>query len=185
VSVTVAPSNASVVFQLASLLLDYPQEATDDLAPLQAAVAELPNGEARAELGAFLDWSSATTPRAREETYVATFELNASACLYLTAHHAGDKRERGRRLLGLRDLYRSQGFEPSTRELPDYLPLVLEYAAAAPAGHHVLQRERAALEELRHCLAAHENPFEHVVAAVLSQLNGMRASPPQEGRRGR
>ena len=184
-SVTGAPSNASVVFQLASLLIDYPQKATDDLAPLQAAVAELPHGEVRAELEAFLDWSSATTPRAREETYVATFELGASACLYLTAHHAGDKRERGRRLLALRDLYRSHGFEPSTRELPDYLPLVLEYAAAAPVGHLVLQHEREALEELRHSLATHENPFEHVVAAVLSQLDGIQARPPQGGRRGR
>ena len=184
-SATAAPSSASIVFQAASLLLDYPQEATDNLAPLQAAVAELPHGEVRAELEAFLDWSIATTPREREETYVATFELNASACLYLTAHHAGDKRERGHKLLVMRDLYRSHGFEPATRELPDYLPLMLEYAAAAPDGHLVLQHEREALEELRHSLVAHDNPFAHVVAAVLSQLDATQARPPQEEQRGR
>ena len=71
------------------------------------------------------------------------------------------------------------------RELPDYLPLMLEYAAAAPDGHLVLQHEREALEGLRHSLVAHDNPFAHVVAAVLSQLDATQARPPQEEQRGR
>jgi nitrate reductase delta subunit len=183
-----AESQGAVVFQAASLLLDYPQPEAVDLTFLARAVAELPAGEARRRLETFLGWWTALTPRAREEGYVETFDLSAKASLYLTARRRGDKRYRGRELLALREEYRRHGLEASRRELPDYLPLMLEFAAAVPEGRRPLERERPALEELRRSLETLESPFQDVVAAVLDQLDrgvgwarGGRAKP-RDGR---
>ena len=180
-------SAAAVTFQVASLLLDYPQQDEADLSLVAQAVAELPRGESRSHLKAFLDWWCELAPRAREEAYVATFELNARASLYLTARHSGDKRQRGRELLALREEYRSQGLEASGRELPDFLPLVLEFAAAVPQGPQALERERATIAKLQRSLAARESPFSEVVAAVLAQLESAHRSgdsPPPRAARG-
>jgi nitrate reductase delta subunit len=68
-----------------------------------------------------------------EERYVATFDFNEAAALYLTAHELGDSRRRGQALVELRTLLRASGFEEATEELPDYLPLLLEFLAHVPA----------------------------------------------------
>ena len=69
--------------------------------------------------------------RLREE-HVAIFDMDSKCSLSLAWHRYGDDPRLGRALAGLNELYRDAGFEPVQGLLPDYLPLVLEFFAAAP-----------------------------------------------------
>src|SRR5690606_8172277 len=94
--------------------------------------------------------------------YVETLDLNKRAGLYLTFYTDGDKRQRGAALLRLKQLYRAAGLPlEGADELPDYLPVMLEFAAAAPDGRGeiVLREHRAALELVRLSLRDLASPY--------------------------
>ena len=61
-----------------------------------------------------------------------TFDLDKRSALYLTFYSLGDRRDRGLALLRLKKLYRAAGLPLEGSELPDYLPVMLEFAAVAP-----------------------------------------------------
>lgn len=77
-------------------------------------------------------------------------------------------------MLGFKTAYRAAGFVPSEDELPDYLPLVLEFAALAPRGILLLRSERADLELLRKALREAQTPYVAVIDAVCAQLPKLR-----------
>jgi nitrate reductase delta subunit len=67
-----------------------------------------------------------------QEHYTSVFDLNPDTSLNFTYHLIGDGEERGRALADLQELYRRAGFETAVSELPDFLPLVLEFLAEVP-----------------------------------------------------
>ncbi len=78
-------------------------------------------------------WDSAD-PTAIQTHYVEVFDLSRKHTLYLSYWTDGDTRRRGEVLAAFKQRYRRSGFLVDTPgELPDYLPLVLEYAARRPA----------------------------------------------------
>jgi len=187
--------DAAVVCQAASILLQYPDDAIRDCFGLvAAAVAALPTGASRAGLTGFLDHATATPARELAEHYVATFDRRRRCCLYLTWWTDGDTRRRGQSLVDLKDRYRRAGLELGSDELPDYLPVVLEYAATGDLadGLALLQQHRAGVELLRLALQAAGSPYAAVAEAVCGLLPGpspadeaaarrlARTGPPQE-----
>ena len=58
-----------------------------------------------------------------------TFDLTPEHSLHLTHHLFGDDKNRGPALIDLAELYKDYGVEVVANELPDYLPLILEFAA--------------------------------------------------------
>ena len=62
-----------------------------------------------------------------EERYVDLFDRGRALSLHLFEHLHGESRDRGEAMVELKQLYERAGFELSARELPDYLPVVLEY----------------------------------------------------------
>jgi nitrate reductase delta subunit len=62
-----------------------------------------------------------------EEHYVDLFDRGRALSLHLFEHLHGDSRERGEAMVDLKRVYERAGFELSARELPDYLPVLLEY----------------------------------------------------------
>ena len=163
----------SIAFRASSLLLDYPGEGDDDVSLVAAAVEELPPGEVRERLARFLDWWGGLTVRDREVSYVETFELGAQVSLYLTSPRPEDRDDRGRNLLRLRDIYLQHGWSFCSGELPDYLPLILEFAALAPQGAELLTAQRDLLVGLERALDNAGSPFAEVVAAVIAVADGV------------
>jgi nitrate reductase delta subunit len=162
-------ASARTVYKLCSLLLQYPdEELLDGRQELSAGVAELPTSPGSAAIERFCDWWSGTDPLALQQHYVETFDLNKRSGLYLTFYGEGDKRERGMALLRLKRLYRAAGLPLEAEELPDYLPVMLEFAAAAPhgQGNIVLREHRAALELVRASLRERDTPYSHLLDAV-------------------
>jgi nitrate reductase molybdenum cofactor assembly chaperone NarJ/NarW len=186
---------AATTYKLCSLLLSYPD---DDLRAAQAevlgAVDGLPRAPATAALRRFCAWWTATEPLAAAQHYVETLDLHKRSGLYLTYYGDGDKRERGSALLRLKRLYRAAGLPLEGTELPDYLPVMLEFASAAPGGRGdiVLREHRAALELLRLSLRDHASPYAELLDAVCLTLGEPSAAdrlrvarlaaagPPQE-----
>ena len=79
-----------------------------------------------------------------EEAYVATFDLSETAALYLTAHEFGDSRARGPALIQIGQLLSDAGYGVALGELPDYLPLLIEWLAVSPDSKSLELKDRVA-----------------------------------------
>ena len=187
---------AATTYKLCSLLLSYPDAQLLDARPdLVAAVGELPSSGAAEALHRFCGWWLDEDPLLLQQHYVETFDLDKRSGLYLSYYGEGDTRQRGIALLRLKRLYRAAGLPlEGTAELPDYLPVMLEFAAAAPDGQGeiVLREHRAALELLRLGLYERGTGYADVLDAVCRSLGEPSAAeraraiklaaagPPQE-----
>ena len=159
----------AVTLQAASVLLSYPTPAAAcDLGLVAAALAESPRAPGRRQLERFLAWYRDLDDGAREQTYVTTFDFGPGHSLYLTEARPRTSRERGAALLELRQAYRSAGVDVRADELPDYLPLLLEAAAHAPACRDLLADHRGAVQALAEGLGRAGSPFALVTQAVLA-----------------
>ena len=67
-----------------------------------------------------------------QETYGGLFDRGRATSLLLFEHVHGESRDRGQAMVDLMDLYQSNGFEIDARELPDYIPMYIEYLAQRP-----------------------------------------------------
>lgn len=186
---------SAVALQAASVCLQYPDETFRATLPVvRRAVDRLPDAVPRERLRAFLDDVDRTPPRELAEHYVATFDQRRRCCLYLTWWSDGETRRRGSSLAALKARYRAAGLDLLGDELPDYLPLVLEYAATVDLadGLGLLQDNRAGLELLRLALLDAATPYRAPVEAVCALLPGpspsdvaaakklARTGPPRE-----
>lgn len=117
-----------------ALLLHYPDAESRDLADdmRQALTATPELGDARSEIEAFVrDWARLDLLDLQAE-YVETFDRGRQRSLYLFEHLHGESRDRGQAMVDLLTAYREQGLEIASNELPDYLPLFLEFCARLP-----------------------------------------------------
>ena len=161
-------------YKLASVLLQYPTMAlVNGIGVLDAEAAGLPHGSA-VPIGRFLGWLRATSPDEVARHYVETFDLRRRCALYLTYYRYGDTRKRGMAMLAFKAAYRAAGLDPSEDELPDYLPLVLDFAALHPGGEKLLRAHRADLELLLRALRQASSPYADVIEAVCAQLPALR-----------
>ncbi len=164
-------------YKLASVLLQYPTRALfEGLDELDAAADAVSPKPARQAFGRFLGWLRGTSPTEVAQHYVETFDLRRRCALYLTYPRYGDTRNRGMAMVVFKTAYRAAGFDPCEDELPDYLPMVLDFASLSPRGEKLLHGHRADLELLRRALDKVETPYADVVTAVCAQL-------PKLGRR--
>lgn len=124
---------------LLGLLMDYPEDALwANAAELRAAVASVAIGPRRREqLARFVDDLLAADPLQAQERWLATFDRGRAMSLLLFEHIHGESRDRGQAMVDLVDAYRRGGMEIDARELPDYLPLLLEYLDQRPAEEAV------------------------------------------------
>ena len=190
-----AQAERATVYKLCSLALQYPdEELVAGREQLAAAAARLTGAPPAASLERFFTWFTPAPPLELERLYVRTFDLHKRCALYLTFYSLGDRRDRGLALLRLRQLYRAAGLPQEGSELPDYLPVMLEFAAAAAPGQGelVLREHRAATELIRLSLHEQQSPYAHVLDAVCEQAGGLSAGerlsldrliaqgPPQE-----
>ena len=103
-----------------------------------------------------------------QENYVATFDRSTSHSLHLFEHIHGESRDRGQAMVDLLQEYRKQGFDLSTTELPDYIPLFLEFLAQLPDTEvqALLGDAIHVLALIGHKLAAANSPYACVFALL-------------------
>jgi nitrate reductase delta subunit len=179
-------------YKLASILLQYPTASLfAGLDQLDEFAATTPKS-ARSEFAEFLGWLRETPPTEVAQHYVETFDLRRRCALYLTYYRYGDTRKRGMAMLLFKNAYRNAGFEPAGDELPDYLPMVLDFAALSPRGEKLLSGHHTDLELLRRALEKAKTPYAHLLAALCAQqpklgrrelaqvLSAWESGPPRE-----
>jgi nitrate reductase delta subunit len=156
--------------KLASVLLQYPDDARVAAAAEAVELAIEPANRRQAtNLRRFCGWYSSRSTGELRRIYVDAFDFSKQCSLHLTYHVHGDRRQRGLAMLELKQAYRAAGFEAPGDELPDYLPLMLEFAALAPgdAGAELLEEHRVAIELVRAGLERDQSPFAPVLECVV------------------
>ncbi|WP_017591354.1 nitrate reductase molybdenum cofactor assembly chaperone [Nocardiopsis potens] len=182
-----AAAHTAVVRMAAAWCLQYPDAAVRGHLPLlRAALAETGGHRPAALLRPLLEHLERTPPRTAEEHYVTVFDTKPRRSLHLTWYLDGDTRRRGASLARLAGAYRAHGHRTAGGELPDHLPVLLEFSAsgdpaAARAGQELLSSFRSALALLHGRLADLDTPYAAGTAAVLATLpQGDRAAAPAE-----
>lgn len=169
-----------VVYMAGAWCLSYPDEDLIAKVPLmRAALAEFPG--AVADFQEVLDSLASTPLMEGQADYVREFDLGRRHALHLSYWTDGDTRRRGEVLGSFKQTYRQSDILVDTHgELPDYLPMVLEYAALVDmtAGRDLLIRYRASLEMLRFGLLRDELPHARILQAICATLPGK--SPADE-----
>ncbi|MCC6379750.1 MAG: nitrate reductase molybdenum cofactor assembly chaperone [Burkholderiales bacterium] len=111
-------------------LLTYPgpelRAALPEIGSGLAGARHLPRAS-RERLARLVAWMLATDGLDLEGAYVAQFDRGRATSLNLFEHVHGDTRDRGPAMVELKEIYARAGFGLATRELPDFLPVVLEY----------------------------------------------------------
>ncbi len=166
-------------YKALSALLSYPSPELQEAAGEIGAVLEgeaLLSPQARAAirplLGEMADWDIYDL----QERYVLLFDRSRTLSLNLFEHVHGESRERGPAMVDLLETYRAGGYELASSELPDHLPVLLEYLSTLPAAE-----ARTLLGDAGHIIAAlalrlarRESPYAAVLAG-LAELAGTGA----------
>ncbi|HEY9099587.1 MAG TPA: nitrate reductase molybdenum cofactor assembly chaperone [Thiobacillus sp.] len=122
-------------FKVLSLLLCYPEsDWLTALPQLEAALKDESdiNGDAVSKVAPLFAQLRDTHLIALQESYVATFDRNPSHSLHLFEHIHGESRDRGSAMIDLLQEYWKYDFDASSSELPDYVPLFLEFLSLLP-----------------------------------------------------
>lgn len=120
--------------KLIAVLLEYPDAglwAHGDALRAACRDAALPV-DRQVALQGFVDDLLAQDPMAAQEAWLGLFDRGRAMSLLLFEHIHGESRDRGQAMVDLLATYRQAGFELNARQLPDYLPLVLEYLSMRP-----------------------------------------------------
>ncbi len=170
------PANAvadrRVVWQAASLLLAYPDEAFSPRLQLVAAAVDGLPVAVREPLLDCIRRLSALDPVPAAVLYVDTFDWRRRRTMFLTYYTAGDTRGRGVALLEFAQAYRAAGVAPPEGELPDHLAVVLEFAATVDedAGYRLLAGHRTSIDLLLDGLRRMDSPYALALQAVVDTL---------------
>lgn len=174
-------NNPSLTLRALARLLTYPDAA------LRGALPEIERAlgdgrslgrERRAELLAFVRELAAREPFDAEARYVETFDRGRRTSLYLFEHVHGDSRDRGPAMVDLLQTYESAGLHLPPGELPDFLPVVLEFASTQPpsVAREFLAEMAHILNAVHAALAMQRSPYATLLAAVI-ELAGERVQP--------
>ena len=174
--VEMTAAQRATVHMAASLLLDYPEPGAlnERLDAVEQALAgpTAPPERAGALLAQFVATARAWGARALAEHYVETFDRRRRCCLYLTYYAVGDTRHRGAAILAFKQALAGAGYEMTSGELPDYLPVVLELSARSDdeIARVLLASHREGIEVLRSALVDVGSPYAGLVEAVSMTL---------------
>ena len=177
--------NPALLLRALSALLAYPDaELRTALPEIRDAIrdARVVSKRQQVDLVALVDEIAASDPLEAEGRYVDLFDRGRRTSLNLFEHVHGDGRQRGPAMLELKQRYLDAGMEPASDELPDHLPLLLEYLSCRDAAEI-----RDTIGEVAHILRALGNTllkkssrYAAVMAALLAigGEKGLDASAP-------
>jgi len=164
------------LLKVISLLLNYPsQELIDERAVLEQAVTEDPvlDEVTKQQLLAFIAQLLSRYYMDAQEDYIATFDKGRYTSLLLFEHVHGESRDRGQAMVDMINVYREQGFELSAKELPDFIPLFLEFLSCCEPEMAIEW-----LDEINHILALleerlkqRESPYATLFSVLLSLVS--------------
>ncbi len=161
-----------LTFKALSALLSYPTDEMHAALPEIADVIRnsplIPPPQQR-DLLHLIDEIGRGDRLAAEERYVDLFDRGRALSLHLFEHLHGDSRDRGNAMVELKQLYKSAGFELTAPELPDYLPVILEYLSCRDMteAHDMLSDCAHILAGIGRSLLARQSSYAAVLQALI------------------
>ncbi|MGE0073012.1 MAG: nitrate reductase molybdenum cofactor assembly chaperone [Thiomonas sp.] len=170
-----------------ALLLDYPGDALQaHLGELRAVLGALepPRPGAHDSLHRLIDHMATSDLLDLQAEYVDTFDRGRRTSLNLFEQVHGDSRDRGQAMVDLLAQYQEVGLELHARQLPDYLPVYLEYCSVLDPGaaREALEEVALLVAHLTAALDRRESPWAAATAAVcrLAGMHDWRADLSQQ-----
>ncbi|WP_163971384.1 nitrate reductase molybdenum cofactor assembly chaperone [Oceanobacillus halotolerans] len=160
-------------YQILSFLMQYPNQSVRDALPdVKDTMNELDNPSVQSSVKSFVDYLESISDEAWVEHYIEYFDFGKITNLYVTYLKLGEQRERGLELLKLKKFYESAGFDVTDKELPDYLPLMLEFCGhvSLETGKELLGMYHANIEEIRIKLTEAQSDYRHILDALLQVM---------------
>lgn len=170
-------------FKILGLLLSYPRPEwvlhLDECEPVLRQEKFLPKRQLSAVL-AFIEELMADDIYSLQEQYVATFDRGRSHCLHLFEHIHGESRDRGQAMVNLASAYEEKGLFIDQAELPDYIPLFLEFLSLCPVDEAValLGEPIDIIATIAARLKERKSPY----AALFDALVGLSKVRPDQAR---
>ena len=169
------------IYQLCSYLLNYPsKEYLQSLREVEEEIAEINVPEIKEELSRFCRDAGDKSLNELIATYVYTFDFGKKTNLYVTYMSNGEQRERGMDLLFLKNYYKMHGFAVTDKELPDYLPIILEFAGQVEleVSKTIFERYLTNIKEIETRLNEEENLYGHILRALTLALEKVNIAKP-------
>jgi len=159
-------------YRILSLLLTYPNEEIYNFLPdVNKALSEekIVNSETIFGINIFVDFFTKQQLTNWQEHYVQLFDYSKSASLYLFEHVHGDSKDRGQAMVDLIELYKENGLEINRAELPDYLPMFLEFLAlqTQEKAEELLAEIIDIVGFIHRKLEEKDNPYQYLLAAII------------------
>ena len=163
-----------IVYKILSALLEYPdQELLNALPDIRTALEQ---EQAISEIEQstvekFLSVLETNRLIELQADYVQTFDLTPEHSLHLTHHLFGEEKGRGPALIDLSEYYKDYGLESDDGELPDYLPMILEFAAQLEdaEAHIFLSQMVKVLDQLAINLEKANSPYAPLIRIIESR----------------
>ena len=178
------PEPRGAVYSVLSALLEYPDQALIDAMPearmLLSAERALPDA-ARGGLERFFDYCAGRDLYTLQENYVALFDRGRATSLHLFEHVHGESRDRGQAMVDLMEEYKKHGLHMTGDDLPDYVPLFLEFLSTLEQAEaeRLLSDAVHVLAHVGRKLAANGSPYA-VIFDVLQALSPVVAEELSE-----
>lgn len=164
-------ADLSTTLRVLALLLQYPDaQLRGHLQEMRTALhaARIVGRQRLAELDALIDGQLAHSAIDAEADYVQLFDCGRATSLHLFEHVHGDSRDRGPAMIDLAKTYEAAGLYLAEGELPDYLPVVLQYASTQPPA-----QARSFLAEMVHIFNAIFNALDKRESRYASVLGAL------------
>lgn len=172
----------NLVLKLCSLLLEYPQKEWIENSDLKKATETIGNKRIKNEIISFFRYLESAPYPVLCEKYVKQFDFSSETTLYLTYGIFGDNRERGPALVKLKMEFAKGGYFVKDEELPDYLPLFLEFASIAEKDfvQRVFLIYKKQIERLKEKLEEEKSPYLHLLSACFYAFEGLFNHPIEQ-----
>ena len=162
-----------ISFKALGALLDYPtpelQGALDEIEQALREERAIPAAELEG-VGAFIDRLRRSDIMDAQEYWIGLFDRSKRLALHLYEHSHGESRDRGQAMVNLALTYRMNGFELNVAEMPDYLPLFLEFLSVIPELHarRYLSDAIDIVEALRIRLEERDSTYASLLGALVT-----------------
>lgn len=159
-------------YQVLSLLLSYPRQdwvghASEFIPVLESE--QLISKKHLKALSGLIDHLTEGDLLDIQAEYVSTFDRSPAHSLHLFEHIHGESRDRGQAMVDLMEMYNANGYGLATSELPDFLPVFLEFLSSGSPqeASSVLGETAKVLMLIKERLAKKSNHYRHVFAALV------------------
>lgn len=166
------------ILKIAAYLLEYPDEAwRAEFDEYRQAAAELSTAQVRDVFKDYFDYVEQVGAKEYEQQYVRKFDFSQNTNLYLTTHNRTDFGKQANEMHDYKTLFLENGYDLQ-KELPDYLPALLELAATVErdSARKILSTAHGKIELLRERFIEAKLPQVFLLDVVLSQESALEVN---------